>query len=264
MKSQILTKINNFTKRRLIEFSGILLVLLSFFLLASIITYSPDDPNFIYTPENTQIKNMGGFYGSVISDFLLQSIGLISILLVINFFYWGLKIISEKIINNFITKIFFTLIYIISGTIFLSSFHNNSYWLIDNGNGGFVGRVIKENIYYFAPIIENQYFIYSLLFLAIIFFVLSLSIKPNEIIKILLFPIILIKKISFLFKKNKKYINQNKDNLIFSSEQQEFKDSSNKNQQPILPFAENKNREVKNLKSIFKLPGINFLEKNND
>ena len=119
MKSQILTKINNFTKKRLIEFSGILLVLLSFFLLASIITYSPDDPNFIYSPENTQIKNIGGFYGSVISDFLLQSIGLISILLVINFFYWGLKIIIAKRINNIILKSFFVLVYVIFGTTIL-------------------------------------------------------------------------------------------------------------------------------------------------
>ena len=95
MKSLILTKINNFIKKRLIEFFGISLVLFSFFLLASIITYSPEDPNFIYTPENTEVKNIGGFYGSVVSDFLLQSIGLISILIVINFFYWGFKIISE-------------------------------------------------------------------------------------------------------------------------------------------------------------------------
>ena len=90
MNAQILTKINNFTKDRLLEFLGITLVLVSIFLLSSIVTYSPSDPNFIYTPENTEIKNIGGFYGSVISDFLLQSLGLISILMVINFFYWGL------------------------------------------------------------------------------------------------------------------------------------------------------------------------------
>jgi len=205
MKSQILTKINNFTKKRLIEFSGILLVLFSFFVFASIITYSPDDPNFIYSPETTQIKNIGGFYGSVISDLLLQSIGLISILLSINFFYWGLKIISEKIIYNFITKIFFILIYIISGTIFLNSFYNDSFWLIDNGNGGFVGRVIRENIYYFAPLMDNQYLIYGLLLLTIIFFILSLSIKPNEIIKIFLFPFIFVKKIFIFLKKQEKF-----------------------------------------------------------
>ena len=87
MNSQILTKINNFIKNRLIEFLGIFLMLISIFLLASIISYSPSDPNFIYTPENIEIKNIGGFYGSVISDFLLQSLGLVSIFLIFNFFY---------------------------------------------------------------------------------------------------------------------------------------------------------------------------------
>ena len=264
MKSQILTKINNFTKKRLIEFSGILLVLFSFFVFASIITYSPDDPNFIYSPETTQIKNIGGFYGSVISDLLLQSIGLISILLSINFFYWGLKIISEKIIYNFITKIFFILIYIISGTIFLNSFYNDSFWLIDNGNGGFVGRAIRENIYYFAPLMDNQYLIIGLLLLTIIFFILSLSIKPNEIIKIFIFPFIFVKKIFIFLTKNKKNFNENKDVLHTSSVQQDLEDNIKKNEQPILPFSENKNKEVKSLKSAFKLPAINFLEKNID
>ena len=33
---------------------------ISIFLLASIISYTPDDPNFIYYPENTEIKNIGG------------------------------------------------------------------------------------------------------------------------------------------------------------------------------------------------------------
>ena len=107
MKSQILIKINHFLKNRLIEFLGLLLMLFSIFLLASIITYSPSDPNFIYSPENTEIKNIGGFYGSVISDFLLQSIGLISILIVINFFYWGLKIVTIKKNKQFYYKNFF-------------------------------------------------------------------------------------------------------------------------------------------------------------
>ena len=194
MNSQILTKINNFTKNRLLEFVGIILVLISFFLISSIVTYSPDDPNFIYTPESTEIKNIGGFYGSVISDFLLQSLGLISILLSVNFFFWGLKIIIDKKIKNFITNVFFTIIYISLGTVVLNIFFNDSFWLINNGNGGFVGRGIKESIFYFTPLIENQYVIYSFLLLTILFFILSLSIKLNEIIKIFFFPLVIIKK----------------------------------------------------------------------
>ena len=63
MKSQILTKINNIVKNRLIELLGVSLILVSIFLLLSIASYSPSDPNFIYTPENTEINNIGGFYG---------------------------------------------------------------------------------------------------------------------------------------------------------------------------------------------------------
>ena len=58
----------------MIESSGILLIIFSFFLATSIVTYSPDDPNFIYSPENTEIKNAAGFYGSVVSDFFLLCI----------------------------------------------------------------------------------------------------------------------------------------------------------------------------------------------
>ena len=79
MNSQILTNINSFLRKRLIESLGTLLIFTGIFLLAIIISYSPDDPNFIYTPENVEINNIGGFYGSVISDFYLQSLGLISI-----------------------------------------------------------------------------------------------------------------------------------------------------------------------------------------
>ena len=92
MNSQILIKVNNFAKSRLIEFLGILLVVTGIFIFVSIVSYSPSDPNFIYTPENTNIKNIGGFYGSVVSDFLLQSIGLISLLVILNYIFINLSI----------------------------------------------------------------------------------------------------------------------------------------------------------------------------
>jgi S-DNA-T family DNA segregation ATPase FtsK/SpoIIIE len=264
MNSQILTKINNFIKYRLIELSGFLLVIVSVFLFLSIITYSGGQDSFIYKSDNPDVdtKNFGGFYGSAIADFLLQSIGLIIFFLILNLSFWGFKLIKKKKISNFLTKIFFTIIYIIFGTAFLNIKYHFSNWLFDNGNGGFVGRSIKENIYYFAPLIDNQYLIYSLLLLTIIFFILSLGIKPNEIIKILLFPFVLIKKIFCFFKKNKKSFNINNDVLDVPSAQQNLEDNTNKNKQPILPFSENKNKEFKNPKSIFKLPVINFLEKN--
>ena len=263
MNSQILTNINSFIRKRLIESLGILLLLCGVFLLAALISYSPSDPNFIYTPENTEIKNIGGFYGSVISDFLLQSLGLISFLLIFNLFSWGYKIITQKIINNFIFKVFYTIVYLIIGTAVFNIFYNDSFWLIDNGNGGFVGLSIKQNIYYFTPLIENQYVIYSLILLTFVFFVLSLGIKWNEFFKIIFIPFVIIKKIFIYLNKS------NKKNEINSNNFNEYEEKHNyevafKDKQPILPFSANK--EIKNIKvnSDFKLPTTNFLERNPD
>jgi S-DNA-T family DNA segregation ATPase FtsK/SpoIIIE len=262
MNSNTLIKINNVIKNRLVELLGIALMFSGIFLLISIITYSPSDPNFIYTPENTEIKNIGGFYGSIVSDFLLQSIGLVSIFLTTNFFYWGLKVFKKKTIFNFITKIFYTLIYILSGTTVLNIFYSDSFWLIDNGNGGFVGRSIKENIYYFSPLVENQYVIYSLASLTIIFYVLSLSITLKEIINIILFPFITIKKIVIFFIKNKSKDNVDIDVAGINVEKDISTIDANREKQPILPFSDKTKTQISN--NIFKLPTTNFLEKNLD
>ena len=257
----MLIKINSFVKSRLMEFLGILLVVTGIFLLVSIVSYSPGDPNFIYTPENTNIKNIGGFYGSVISDFLLQSIGLISLLVILNLFNWGFTLISSKKISNFISKVFFTFAYIIFSTTFVNIVFNDSFWLIDNGNSGFVGRIVKENFNSLTILIENQYAVFSLLLLAIVFFVLSLNLKIKEIIKILSLPYFIIKKVIVLFKRKEKS-NINIDITNFDTDIKDSSDNILKERQQILPFTANKETKITGNK--FKLPLINFLEKNSD
>jgi len=261
MYSQILIKINSFVKKRFIEFSGILLVITSIFLLISILSYDQGDPSLTYTPETNLLKNLGGFYGSAIADFILQSIGLVSFFIIINLFNWGFALIKEKKIDNFITKVFFIFPYIVFGTTYLNISYNHSYWINFHGNGGFVGRIIKEFFYSFTNIIDNQYINLSFLILAIVFFILSLNLKIKEIIKILSLPYFIIKKVIVLFKRKKKS-NTNIDNTNLGID---IKDSSNnilKERQQILPFATNKETKITGNK--FKLPSINFLEKNSD
>ena len=262
MNSPVLIKINNFIKNRLIESIGIMLMIASIFLLMSIISYSPSDPNFIYTPENVQIKNILGFYGSVISDFFLQSLGLVSFLIVFNFFYWGMKISTKKMVVNFVTKSFFVFLYISFGTTALNILDNNSFWLIDNGNGGFVGKAIKENIFYFTPLINNQITIYSIIFLTIIFFILSLEMNRNGIVNILSSPYSFFKKIQNLSKnKKKENINDINYSNIEAESEKHSEDINVLKVQPFLPFSEQKKGQTKTNK-IFNLPSINFLEKN--
>ena len=261
MYSQILIKINSFVKKRFIEFSGILLIIASIFLLISILSYDQGDPSLTYTPETNLIKNLGGFYGSAIADFILQSIGLVSFFIIINLFNWGFTLIKEKKIDNFITKVFFTFSYIIFGTTYLNISYNYSYWINFHGNGGFVGHIIKEFFYSFTNIIDNQYINLSFLILAIVFFILSLNLKIKEIIKILSLPYFIIKKVIVLFERKKKS-NTNIDNTNLYIDIKDSSDNILKERQQILPFKTN--NETKITVNKFKLPSINFLEKNPD
>jgi DNA segregation ATPase FtsK/SpoIIIE, S-DNA-T family len=261
MNSLLLTNINSFIKKRLIELSGVILIFLGLLLLAIFITYYPKDPNFIYSPEDYEIRNIGGFYGSAISDFFLQSLGITSIFFSLNFFSWGYLLICKKVIKGFLFKFFFSFAYLILGSVFFSYFYNDSFLLIDNGNGGFVGRIIKENIYYFFSVVDDIYVIYTLLIFAIIFFILSLGISLKNLFNLLRLPLVLFKLIlSFLKKKDEKILD-NTDLQEINLDNKIIKDSNEPEKQPILPFA--RNRDTKNIKNIFLLPSINLLEKNN-
>jgi S-DNA-T family DNA segregation ATPase FtsK/SpoIIIE len=70
----------NFAIQRLAEIFGIIISLAGVMLMLALITYSPNDPNFIF-PENTNIENLMGFQGSFVSDLFFQSVGLISYLI---------------------------------------------------------------------------------------------------------------------------------------------------------------------------------------
>ena len=63
----------DFTIKRVAEIIGLLFISASVLLFLSLASYSPEDPNSIFT-ENTEIKNILGFRGSYTSDIFFQSI----------------------------------------------------------------------------------------------------------------------------------------------------------------------------------------------
>ena len=79
-----------FTIKRLIEIFGIMISLIGILLFISLISYSPDDPNFVFS-ENTKIKNLLGIQGSYISDFFFQTVGFIAYLIPITYFFLGIN-----------------------------------------------------------------------------------------------------------------------------------------------------------------------------
>ena len=169
-------KIKNFTLKRLIEFIGTLILIISILILLALISYSPDDPNFIY-PENQKIKNFLGINGSISADFLLQSIGLISYFLPITLFFLSIRIIYYKTLVQVVSSLFYIVCYSLFGTIFLTQFHKEAFFLIVNGNGGFVGDYFYNKIFFDIVNLNIEISYYAQILLFIIFFLISLNFR---------------------------------------------------------------------------------------
>ena len=65
----------SFITNRFIEIIGMGIVIIGILLFIALLSYSPEDPNFIF-PENTDIKNILGFRGSFISDLFFNPLAL--------------------------------------------------------------------------------------------------------------------------------------------------------------------------------------------
>ncbi len=236
-----------FITNRLIEIFGISVLIMGVLIFIALISYSPEDPNFIF-PENTIIKNVLGYQGSVTSDFIFQSIGLTGYLLPITYIFTGSNIFRKKEILIIIENTFFVTIYALFGSLFFSKFYSENFSLYINGSGGFVGNYLSKN---FLINLLNKYEDFSYYFLLIFtlfFFILSTNFNLKNFI-------LNIKKISsFLFKKNSKNYT-NKDELINEFiPQDEIKDII----QEDLPFIKAENN--RSSKTKFSLPSIDLLK----
>ncbi len=169
-------KTTSFLFKRLSELIGLSLLSLSLLLLTSLISYAPEDPNFIF-PENAEIKNFLGVKGSYVSDILYQSIGLIALLVPISFFFISLSVIIDKKILHIIESLFFIILYSITGTLFFTVFHTETYWLTINGNNGFIGNLFKETFLINLVNLNNQISYVILIILILFFFLLSINFK---------------------------------------------------------------------------------------
>ena len=256
MQSTNYSKILSFLGKRIIEIIGLLIVLLSIFLLLSLFTYTPEDPNFIFS-ENTKIYNLFGFYGSLISDLFLQSFGIISFLFCVTVFFTGVLIIRYKKLENILSNLFYSTIYIFSGSTATSIYKDDSFWLIINGNGGFVGRSIKEFIYNFNKTIDQNIIFFILLGLTIIFFLFSIRFSIKSFFKLTKFLFFLVPNL-FFSKSNKKKIYSDTENNLNKKINENIKIADT---QPNLPF---KNNEKKINTKKFMLPPTEYLKKSSE
>ena len=248
LNNGLLSNITDFIKKRLIECFGLVLITFFFLFTFALVNYSPENSTLIYKAEGTDVPNYFYYYSNVVADFFLQCFGLISFLIGISIFSWGINLLVSKKVSHILAKSFFLVIYIFFGCLFIYSSYNNSFWLIDNGNSGFVGEKTYTYLYSFFPIIENNFIKFSFLFFTLCFFILGSSINLKRLF-------------NYFFNKPKN------ENYGTSSNEDLSQDISQNTSKIGINLEETKQQSFsfKNLsssKNKFKLPSMNLLEKN--
>jgi len=231
----------NFAINRGIEIIGICITIMGILLLFSLISFSPDDPNFIF-PENTKIKNLLGLHGSFSADFFFQSFGIIALLIPFSLIFTGTKIVLNKKLFLIVESNFYTILYLLSGSLFFSIFYINAFELYIYGNGGFVGKYLVNSFLNNLINFNQQATYYFLMIIIISLFLISIQFKITSLFKIL------------FSKKEKNYTNENEVINEFIP-QDEIKNLI----QEDLPFIKNEPKNL-NKKTSFKLPLINLLK----
>ena len=237
----------NFTIQRLAEIFGAIISLAGVMLMLALITYSPNDPNFIF-PENTKIENLMGFQGSFTSDLFFQSVGLISYLIPFTLVITGINIFKTKDFFLIIENNFFIILYLIFGTLFFAHYYSDAYALYINGNSGFVGQYLNQTFLKSLILINEQVFFYILILNIFICFLFSINFS---LIKFFIF----IKKIfNFLIMKDNKNYTDKSEIINEYIPQDEIKNLI----QEDLPFIKSENKSETKIK--FKLPSLELLK----
>ena len=238
----------NFSIKRIIETAGITLIIIGLLLLVSLMSFSPDDPNFIF-PDNTEIKNLLGFNGSYTADLFFQTFGLIALLIPFTLIFSGINIVINKKIFLIFESIFYSVLYSSFGSLFFSFFYPTAFNLYINGNGGFIGKYLETTFLTSLINVNSQISYYLLILIILILFLISIHFKITYFYKLIkkLFKLIFI-------KKEKSYTNENEIISEFIP-QEEITNLI----QEDLPFIKSENKSPSK-KIRFKLPTIDLLK----
>ena len=236
----------NFVVKSIVQIAGLFILLIGLFLLTSLLSYSPEDPNFIF-PKNTEIQNILGFKGSVVADLFFQSLGLISMLVAISLLFTGVNIIRSKKAVLIIENFFYVILYSLLGALFFTTYYSNSFWLSINGNGGFIGKYLESTFLGSLININHKISHYILIIIILLLFLISINFKLNSFLNFI--------KTLFKFLYRKKEKNSINNEIIINQ------NTEPKNINPIqedLPFVKSSTENKINKKK-FILPAIDLL-----
>lgn len=173
IKQLLIENTRVFIKNKLLNLLGAILIAISLFITFALVNYNDNNPSINTV---TSINFLNELYTSyIISDILLQFLGLTSYLIPTHFLYYGIKLLQNNTTHNYFKKFFATIILILLSSI-ITSFFFNEYSVI--------GSFFSEKILELKP---NKYAFYttitSILLSCFLLLVYSFEINLLSILK---------------------------------------------------------------------------------
>ncbi len=262
-----------FLVNRLLEISGVASILLSAYILISIVSYSSFDPS-ILNANSYEVKNIGGYIGANISEVLMQFFGYSSFLICIVLTSWAYKLFFSKNLEIFALN--FLLLPI---TVYLLALFFEAVGLpISNGFIATQSLVFVNETNLVTNVYLNYLFVTTIFIFFLTSFYFTMGLNLEEWNKLLKAVSQFIKVFSYVKKiVSVVYTNVFKKPMQKISSESTF---SSKNLEPKIDFESLKNEpvsnygnEIDNKETVsqqdeivfdvqsYKAPDINFLSK---
>ena len=131
--------VGDFMRRRAYELSGLILVALAVGLVLALASFDPSDPSF-NTAGGGKINNLLGYPGAVAADLVLQTFGLASLVAVIAFIAWGLRLLRRQGVPRAPHRIAALMLTLMVAALAFEAAPIPEAWPLNPGLGGLVGR----------------------------------------------------------------------------------------------------------------------------
>jgi len=153
------------------DVSGVLLILLSVFILISLISYSPDDPSWAsVSTVSKKVHNFGGKVGASLSEALLQFLGFSSFILSIALIFLGFQAFFPKKKGGFLSRTGESLlICLLLSPLFSMIFHTASWKGSGLAAGGAIGDLLSSLLIKYFNHLGSFLILFGLLLVVILF-----------------------------------------------------------------------------------------------
>ena len=140
-ESTIPAALRRFIKNRLFELGGLTLLSVIIVFAISMASWSVNDPSFNHAT-GLRPSNVFGSYGAIVSDQLIQFLGLGSLVFIFVPLKWVANLLRHEPISNSKTTFAFWIAATIASCCLLADLHKPSGWALTSGMGGSSGEII--------------------------------------------------------------------------------------------------------------------------